>query len=52
MMEFENPTLRKPTIFENNGAVLPMMPNDARMRNLHLCSLPIFVNVKVTTNSH
>lgn len=39
---FENVSLRKPTIFENNGAILPMMPNDARMRNLtyaspHLC---------------
>jgi DNA-directed RNA polymerase II subunit RPB2 len=48
MMEFENPTLRKPTIFENNGAVLPMMPNDARMRNLTYAS-PLFVNVKITT---
>lgn len=48
MVEFENPTLRKPTIFENNGAVLPMMPNDARMRNLTYAS-PLFVNVKVTT---
>lgn len=47
-MEFENPSLRKPTIFENNGAVLPMMPNDARMRNLTYAS-PLFVNVKVTT---
>jgi len=31
---FENVSLRKPTIFENNGAILPMMPNDARLRNL------------------
>jgi DNA-directed RNA polymerase II subunit RPB2 len=48
MLEFENPTLRKPTIFENNGAVLPMMPNDARMRNLTYAS-PLFVDVRVTT---
>ena len=47
-VEFENPTLRKPTIFENNGAVLPMMPNDARMRNLTYAS-PLFVDVKVVT---
>jgi DNA-directed RNA polymerase beta subunit len=49
VLEFENPTLRKPTIFENNGAVLPMMPNDARMRNLTYAS-PLFVDVRVTTN--
>ena len=48
MLEFENPSLRKPTIFENNGAVLPMMPNDARMRNLTYAS-PLFVDVRVTT---
>ena len=47
-LEFINPTLRKPTIFENNGAVLPMMPNDARMRNLTYAS-PLFVDVRVKT---
>ena len=47
-LEFRNPTLRKPTIFENNGAVLPMMPNDARMRNLTYAS-PLFVDVRVRT---
>jgi DNA-directed RNA polymerase II subunit RPB2 len=45
---FENVSLRKPTIFENNGAVLPMMPNDARMRNLTYAS-PLFVDVRVRT---
>lgn len=47
-IEFENPQLRKPTIFENNGAVLPMLPNDARLRNLTYAS-PLSVDVKVTT---
>jgi DNA-directed RNA polymerase II subunit RPB2 len=47
-LEFENTSLRKPTIFENNGAVLPMMPNDARLRNLTYAS-PLFVDVRVTT---
>jgi DNA-directed RNA polymerase II subunit RPB2 len=47
-VEFENPQLRKPTIFENNGAVLPMLPNDARLRNLTYAS-PLTVDVKVTT---
>ena len=47
-ISFENITLRKPTIFENNGAVLPMMPNDARMRNLTYAS-PLFVDVRVKT---
>ena len=45
---FQNVALRKPTIFENNGAVLPMMPNDARLRNLTYAS-PLFVDVLVKT---
>ena len=48
-LEFRNPTLRKPTIFENNGAVLPMMPNDARQRNLTYAA-PLFVDVHVSIN--
>jgi DNA-directed RNA polymerase II subunit RPB2 len=47
-MNFENISFRKPTIFENNGAVLPMMPNDARLRNLTYAS-PLFVDVRVKT---
>ena len=47
-IEFEKPQLRKPTIFENNGAVLPMLPNDARLRNLTYAS-PLTVDIKVTT---
>ena len=47
-MTFENLAFRKPTIFENNGAVLPMMPNDARLRNLTYAS-PLFVDVRVKT---
>ena len=47
-VEFQNPKLRKPTIFENNGAVLPMLPNDARLRNLTYAS-PLTVDIKITT---
>lgn len=47
-LSFQNVSLRKPTIFENNGAVLPMMPNDARLRNLTYAS-PLFVDVHVKT---
>ena len=47
-LEFENVTIRKPTIFENNGSVQPMMPNDARLRNLTYAA-PLFVDVRVTT---
>jgi len=47
-MNFENISFRKPTIFENNGAVLPMMPNDARLRNLTYAS-PLFVDVRIKT---
>ena len=48
MMEFENVTIRKPTIFENNGSVQPMLPNDARLRNLTYAA-PLYVDVRVTT---
>ena len=48
-LEFEKISIRKPTIFENNGAIHPMMPNDARLRNLTYAS-PLTVDVKVTTN--
>jgi len=47
-MEFQNISIRKPTIFENNGSVQPMMPNDARLRNLTYAA-PLYVDVKVTT---
>lgn len=46
-LEFSNPQFKKPTIFENNGAVLPMMPNDARLRNLTYAA-PLFVDIQVT----
>lgn len=47
-LEFEKISIRKPTIFENNGAIHPMMPQDARLRNLTYAS-PLNVDVKVTT---
>ena len=47
-LEFEKISIRKPTIFENNGAIHPMMPNDARLRNLTYAS-PLNVDVKVVT---
>ena len=48
MLEFEKISIRKPTIFENNGAIHPMMPNDARLRNLTYAA-PLNIDVKVTT---
>jgi len=47
-LEFEEISIRKPTIFENNGAIHPMMPNDARLRNLTYAA-PLNMDVKVTT---
>ena len=47
-LEFEKISIRKPTIFENNGAIHPMMPNDARLRNLTYAA-PLNVDVKVIT---
>lgn len=46
--EFEKISIRKPTIFENNGAIHPMMPNEARLRNLTYAA-PLNVDVKVIT---
>ena len=48
VLTFEKISIRKPTIFENNGAIHPMFPNDARMRNLTYAS-PLNVDVKVET---
>lgn len=47
-VEFDKITFRKPTHFENNGAIQPMLPNDARLRNLTYAA-PLNVDVKVTT---
>jgi DNA-directed RNA polymerase II subunit RPB2 len=47
-IEFENVSIRKPTIFENNGSIQPMMPKDARDRNLTYAG-PLYTDVKVTT---
>jgi DNA-directed RNA polymerase II subunit RPB2 len=46
MIEFENVTIRKPTIFENNGSTQPMLPRDARPRDLTYAA-PLYVDVKV-----
>jgi DNA-directed RNA polymerase beta subunit len=48
ILKFENVSIRKPTIFENNGSITPMYPNDARLRNLTY-SAPIYVDLNVTT---
>jgi DNA-directed RNA polymerase beta subunit len=50
-LEFENVTIRKPTIFENNGSTQPMLPRDARPRDLTYAA-PLYVDVKVTTTYH
>jgi len=46
-IEFANVEIRKPTIFENNGAVLPMYPNDARLRNMSYAA-PVYTDVIAT----
>ena len=47
-LDFDKISIRKPTIFENNGAIHPMMPNDARLRNLTYAA-PLNVDIKITT---
>jgi DNA-directed RNA polymerase II subunit RPB2 len=46
-MEFANVQIRKPTIFENNGAVTPMYPNDARLRNMTYAA-PVYTDIIAT----
>lgn len=46
-IEFANVQIRKPTIFENNGAVTPMFPNDARLRNLTYAA-PVYTDIIAT----
>lgn len=45
---FKNVSIRKPTIFENNGALTPMYPNDARLRNFTYAA-PVYVDLEVST---
>lgn len=46
-VEFANVQIRKPTIFENNGAITPMFPNDARLRNLTYAA-PVYTDIIAT----
>lgn len=48
IVKFQNVAIRKPTIFENNGALTPMYPNDARLRNFTYAA-PIYLDMEVTT---
>ncbi len=47
VVKFQNVSIRKPTIFENNGALTPMYPNDARLRNLTYAA-PVYLDMEVT----
>jgi len=51
VVKFENVHIRKPTIFENNGSITPMYPNDARLRNFTY-SAPIYVDLDITTTMY
>ena len=48
IVKFHNVSIRKPTIFENNGALTPMYPNDARLRNFTYAA-PVYLDMEVTT---
>jgi DNA-directed RNA polymerase II subunit RPB2 len=48
IVKFANVCIRKPTIFENNGALTPMYPNDARLRNFTYAA-PVYLDMEVTT---
>lgn len=47
IVNFQNVGIRKPTIFENNGSITPMYPNDARLRNLTYSSA-IYIDLVIT----
>jgi DNA-directed RNA polymerase II subunit RPB2 len=51
IINFENVSIRKPTIFENNGSITPMYPNDARLRNFTY-SAPIYIDLNITTTMY
>ena len=46
-LKFEQIYLSKPTHWEKDGAPTPMMPNEARLRNLTY-SAPLYVDIKKT----
>ena len=48
IVNFKNVSIRKPTIFENNGALTPMYPNDARLRNFTYAA-PVYIDLEVST---
>jgi len=48
VVKFQNVSIRKPTIFENNGSLTPMYPNDARLRNFTYAA-PVYLDMDVTT---
>ncbi|XP_014675036.1 PREDICTED: DNA-directed RNA polymerase II subunit RPB2 [Priapulus caudatus] len=47
LLKFEQIYLSKPTHWEKDGAPSPMMPNEARLRNLTY-SAPLYVDIKKT----
>ena len=47
ILKFEQIYLSKPTHWEKDGAPCPMMPNEARLRNLTYCS-PLYVDITKT----
>eukprot|EP00117_Sycon_ciliatum_P012055 scpid20795/ scgid13270/ DNA-directed RNA polymerase II subunit RPB2; DNA-directed RNA polymerase II 140 kDa polypeptide; DNA-directed RNA polymerase II subunit B; RNA polymerase II subunit 2; RNA polymerase II subunit B2 len=47
-LKFEQIYLSKPTHWEKDGAPSPLMPNEARLRNLTY-SAPLYVDIKKTT---
>ena len=51
VIKFQNVSIRKPTIFENNGSITPMYPNDARLRNFTY-SAPIYIDLDITITQY
>ena len=47
LLKFEQIYLSKPTHWEKDGAPTPMMPNEARLRNLTY-SAPLYVDITKT----
>ena len=50
-LKFEQIYLSKPTHWEKDGAPSPMMPNEARLRNLTY-SAPLYVDITKTVTKH
>ena len=53
LLTFNNLVIHRPQLYENNGAIKPMFPQDARLRNFtYDSSIMIDVNIQYNIIAH